>query len=116
MLDDEAVAGGVGFPARCEAFSRPVRHVVECVDLPVRVVDCRADFAAGILEDEHMINVVASAEGVRALGPRVDEFAEVVRVQRAESCVVLARIEHHFATVVGHRGPAVGDHLHRVRL
>ena len=95
---------------------RRVGHPVVGVDLAVRVGDGGAHLLAPVLEHQHVGHVGPGAQGLGALGPQVDHTAGAVEPQAGERLVVLGGVEHHFATVVGQRGPAVDEGAHPVRL
>ena len=98
-----------------ELALRGRRDEVEGVDLPVRVLDRRADLGAAVLEHEHVGDLRPRSELRASLRPQVDDLAHPVRTERPERRLVLRRVEDDLAAAVGHRRPAVREPPHVVR-
>ena len=91
-------------------------HVVVGVDLAVRVGDGRADLGAAVLEHEHVVDVVASAELVVRSAHRSITLRAPSTPSDEKRRVVVRRVEHDLAALAVHRRPSVGEPPHVVRL
>ena len=114
--DESLTRVGIVAPPAGEARRLAARDVVKGVDLTVWVGDGRADLCTAVLEHEDVLDVVAGAEGGRALRPEVDDLAGAVDPELPEGRVVLGRVEHDLAPVRLHGGPSVGEPSHVVGL
>jgi len=78
-------------------------HERVAVDLAVRMVDCRADFATAVLEHEHVFDLGPRQQRFRSSRPHVDHFAHVLLAERCERLVVLGREQHDLARADGRK-------------
>jgi hypothetical protein len=100
--------------AALELRERSRGNEVEGVDLAMRVLDRRPDLGAAVFEHEHVVDVLARAERRGPLRPQVDDLPCAGSAERPEGCIVLRRVQDHFAAAVRHRRPPVGEPAHFV--
>ena len=83
-------AHGAAVCARDVAFARGHgRNERVAVDLPVRMIDRRADFSPAIFEHEHVLDLGSREQRFAARRPQVDDASYLTDGKRGERLVVL---------------------------
>ena len=86
------------------------------VDLAVRMGDRGTHLWAAVLEDQHVVHVVARAQLLRAVGPQIDHLAGPGNTEGREGGVVDGRVQHDLASAAVHRRPPIREPTDVVRV
>ena len=92
---------------------RDRRHVVERIDLSVRVRDGGADLGAAVLEDADVCVCGIRPELASAVDPDREDAGELCRRQLAERGVVPVRVENDLTAPLRRSGRAVEERRRR---
>ncbi len=107
---DEAIIAPLGAIGEHVALGRGRQgHVVERIDLSVRVRDGRSYFGTAVLEHQDVRDVGARAERGAPLRPKVHDLARPDDTERRERRLVVGCVQHDFAPRIRHRGETVDE-------